>query len=208
MGKFLKRELKLDDFDDQLSVVQSLSEDGVVPTELDKTVPSRMADMPGDIETEFAFKLINSVKSVNLGEIDYHEMIESFTLADELKCLFLFVKALPYAPIKPLYPEEPFLLFKGVHMPRAFDLSEETAVAIGSYMKDLNSVQYSELRLHDLDQRYLDAYERAIRIYNDMVDKSRSSYHEQVKNARSQVIEVSAAVICSVILMVAIVGIF
>ena len=196
------------DFDDQLSEVQSLPEDEAQHAELEPVVPNRTSDLLDDIETEFAFKLINSVKSMNLGKIDYHEMIENFTLADELKCLFLFVKALPYAPIKPLYPEESFLLFKGVHMPRAFDLSEETAVAIGSYMKDLNNEQYSELRLHDLDQRYLDAYERAIRIYNDMVDKSRSSYHEQVKNARSQVIEVSAAVICFVILMVAIVGIF
>ena len=194
------------DVDDKRPEMQSLSEDEGQPGELDQVAPSRTTDPLDEIETEFAFKLINSVKSMNLDEIDYHEMIENFTLADELKCLFLFVKALPYAPIKPLYPEESFLLFKGVHMPRAFDLSEETAVAIGSYMKDLNSEQYSDLRLHDLDQRYLDAYERAIRIYNDMVDKSRSAYHEQVKSARSQVIEVSAAVICFVILFVVIVG--
>ena len=40
--------------------------------------------------SEFAFKLVNSVKSMNTGEISYHELAMSFTIADELKCLFLF----------------------------------------------------------------------------------------------------------------------
>ena len=194
----------LDDQNKQENLVVNSEE---LTTDDDKEAPASLEEQLADVETEFAFKLINSVKSMNMGEVDYHEMIENFTLVDELKCLFLFVKALPYAPIKPIYPEEPFLLFKGVHMPRSFDLTEETAIAIGSYMKDLNSEHYSELRLHDLDQRYLDAYERALRIYNDMVDKSRSSYHEQVKNARSQVIEVSAAAICITIVLVVLIGI-
>lgn len=169
--------------------------------------PSNSIDSQLDeVQAEFAFKLINSVKAMNLGEIDYHEMVGNFTLVDELQCLFLFVKALPYSPIKPIYPEEPFLFFKGVAMPRSFDLAEETAVSIGTYMKELNSQHYAELRLHDLDQHYLDAYERGLRIYNDMVDKSRNSYHDQVKNARSQVWEMSAAVICLVIVLVILVG--
>ena len=44
-------------------------------------------------------------------------------------------------------------------------------------MKGQNSEIYSDLRLHDLEQPYLDAYESAIRIYNDMVEKSRDTYH-------------------------------
>ena len=75
-------------------------------------------------KSEFALKLVNAVKSMNSGEFTYHEMINSFVLADELKCLFLFIKALPYNPISRIYPETPFLIFKGVVKPSMFDLSE------------------------------------------------------------------------------------
>ena len=61
-------------------------------------------------KSEFALKLVNAVKAMNSGELSYHEMINSFVLADELKCLFLFLKALPYNPISRIYPETPFLI--------------------------------------------------------------------------------------------------
>ena len=98
-------------------------------------------------KSEFALKLVNAVKAMNSGEISYHEMINSFVLADELKCLFLFIKALPYNPISRIYSETPFLIFKGVIKPKMFDLSEEMARDIENYMKDQNSEYYSDLRL-------------------------------------------------------------
>ena len=84
--------------------------------------------------SDFAFKLVNSVKSMNMGEISYHELANVFITAEELKCLYLFVKALPYSPITAIYPETPFLFFKGVPMPRAFDMSEETAISLENFM--------------------------------------------------------------------------
>jgi len=159
-------------------------------------------------DTEFGIKLVNSVKAMNLGEISYHEMVSNFTLADDLKCLYLFLKAAPYSPIAPIYPQEPFFLFKGVKVPGAFDLSESEAVTITTYMESEHPEYFHELRLHDLDQYHIDAYERAIRIYNDMVDKTRSSYHSQVKEARSQIIEISAVIICLSIILVVMVGLF
>ena len=159
-------------------------------------------------DTEFGIKLVNLVKAVNLGEISYHEMVSNFTLADDLKCLYLFLKAAPYSPIAPIYPQEPFFLFKGVKVPGAFDLSESEAVTITTYMESEHPEYFHELRLHDLDQYHIDAYERAIRIYNDMVDKTRSSYHSQVKEARSQIIEISAVIICLLIILVVMVGLF
>jgi len=159
-------------------------------------------------DTEFGIKLVNLVKAVNLGEISYHEMVSNFTLADDLKCLYLFLKAAPYSPIAPIYPQEPFFLFKGVKVPTAFDLSESEAVTITTYMESEHPEYFHELRLHDLDQYHIDAYERAIRIYNDMVDKTRSSYHSQVKEARSQIIEISAVIICLLIILVVMVGLF
>jgi len=159
-------------------------------------------------DTEFGIKLVNSVKAMNLGEISYHEMVSNFTLADDLKCLYLFLKAAPYSPIAPIYPQEPFFLFKGVKVPGAFDLSESEAVTITTYMESEHPEYFHELRLHDLDQYHIDAYERAIRIYNDMVDKTRSSYHSQVTEARSQIIEISAVIICLSIILVVMVGLF
>ena len=159
-------------------------------------------------DTEFGIKLVNSVKAMNLGEISYHEMVSNFTLPDDLKCLYLFLKAAPYSPIAPIYPQEPFFLFKGVKVPGAFDLSESEAVTITTYMESEHPEYFHELRLHDLDQYHIDAYERAIRIYNDMVDKTRSSYHSQVKEARSQIIEISAVIICLSIILVVMVGLF
>ena len=157
--------------------------------------------------SDFAFKLVNSVKSMNMGEISYHELAMSFTIADELKCLFLFIKSLPFDPIAPIYPETPFLFFKGVPLPRAFDISEETARDIQSFMRSQNSNYYEDLHLHDLSAYHLDAYETAIRIYNDTLEKTRRSYHENVKLAKSQVFEVSAVMACLLIIVVVLLGI-
>ena len=156
--------------------------------------------------SEFALKMINAVKLMNNGEITHHEMVNSFSLADELKCLYLFVKALPYNPIAKIYPEVPFLFFKGVPMPQAFDISEEIARDIETFMKGQNSDYYTDLRLHDLEQPYLDAYESGIRIYNDMVEKTRDSYHASVKLAKSQVMELSAVFVCLVVMFLAIIS--
>ena len=156
--------------------------------------------------SEFALKMINAVKLMNNGEITHHEMVNSFSLVDELKCLYLFVKALPYNPIAKIYPEVPFLFFKGVPMPQAFDISEEIVRDIETFMKGQNSDYYKDLRLHDLEQPYLDAYESGIRIYNDMVEKTRDSYHASVKLAKSQVMELSAVFVCLVVMFLAIIS--
>ena len=157
--------------------------------------------------SEFAFRLVNFVKAMNSGEISYHEVATSFSLADELKCLYLFIKALPYDPIAPIYPETPFLFFKGVPLPQAFDISEETARDIASFMRSQNSQYYDDLHLHDLSQYYLDAYETAIRVYNDTLEKTRRSYHENVKLAKSQVFEVSAVLACIFVIFIVLIGI-
>ena len=158
------------------------------------------------ISSEFALKMINAVKSMNNGEITHHEMVNSFSMSDELRCLYLFIKALPYNPIAKIYPEVPFLFFRGVPMPQAFDISEEMAHDIETFMKGQNSEYYTDLRLHDLEQPYLDAYESGIRIYNDMIEKTRDSYHASVKLAKSQVMEISAVFVCLVVILLTILG--
>ena len=174
------------------------------------TVSDRVEDqeeVDSKVSSEFALKLVNAVKSLNNDEITHYEMVNSFNTAEELRCLFLFIRALPYNPIVKIYPEAPFLFFKGISVPQSFDLSEEMARNIETFMKGQNSEYYSDLRLHDLEQPFIDAYESAIRIYNDMVEKTRDSYHASVKLAKTQVFEISAVFICLFILMITLIGI-
>ena len=163
-------------------------------------------EVPTEESSAFALKMINSVKAMNSGELSHYEMVNSFSLAGELKCLFMFIKGLPHRPILPMYPEAPFLFFKGVTVPRSFDLTEEMANDVETFMKGNNSEYFSELHLHDLEPYYLDAYESAVRIYNDMVEKTRANYLANVKQAKSQVIEISAAIVCGLVVVLALVG--
>ena len=73
-------------------------------------------------------------------------------------------------------------------------------------MKGKNSEYFTDLHLHDLEPYYLDAYESAVRIYNDMVEKTRDTYLANVKQAKSQVIEISAALVCGLFVILALVG--
>ena len=170
------------------------------------------SDAPDDQETskassEFALKLVNALKSLNNEEITHYEMVNLFNSPEELRCLFLFIRSLPYNPIIKIYPEAPFLFFKGISVPQSFDLSEEMVRDIETFMKGQNSEYYSDLRLHDLDQSFIDSYESAIRIYNDMVEKTRDSYHASVKLAKTQVFEISAVFVCLFVLVLTLIGI-
>ena len=192
----------------------SSSKEKIVETEYDNDeLPVSDVDDPGNDEkkplqesSEFALKMINSVKEMNSGQLSHYEMVNSFSLTDELKCLFMFIQALPHRPIVLMYPETPFLFFKGVTLPRSFDLTEEMARDVETFMKGNNSDYFNDLHLHDLESYYLDAYESAIRIYNDMVEKTRASYLSNVKQAKSQVIEISAAIVCGLVVVLALVG--
>ena len=157
--------------------------------------------------SEFALKLVNALKSLNNEEITHYEMVNLFNSPEELRCLILFIRALPYNPIVKIYPEAPFLFFKGISVPQSFDLSEEMARDIETFMRGQNSEYYSDLRLHDLEQPFIDAYESAIRIYNDMVEKTRDSYHASVKLAKSQVFEISAVFVCLFVLILTLIGV-
>ena len=174
--------------------------------EMDVSKVDHDENKPREESSEFALKMINSVKAMNNGEMSHYEMVNSFSLADELKCLFMFIQALPHRPIVPMYPEAPFLFFKGVLLPRSFDLTEEMAHDIETFMKGKNSEYFKDLHLHDLEAYYLDAYESAVRIYNDMVEKTRLSYLANVKQAKSQVIEISAAIVCGLVVIMALFG--
>ena len=196
--------------------MNTLAENTIEEPEENKTEIKIVGSTPGDqsdeqdnskATSEFALKLVNALKSLNNEEISHYEMVNLFSSPEELRCLFLFIRALPYNPIVKIYPEAPFLFFKGISVPKSFDLSEEVARDIETFMKSQNSEYYSDLRLHDLEQPFIDSYESAIRIYNDMVEKTRDSYHASVKLAKSQVFEISAVFVCLFVLVLTLIGI-
>ena len=196
--------------------MNTLAENTIEEPEENKTEIKIVGSTPGDqsdeqdnskATSEFALKLVNALKSLNNEEISHYEMVNLFSSPEELRCLFLFIRSLPYNPIVKIYPEAPFLFFKGISVPKSFDLSEEMAGDIETFMKGQKSEYYSDLRLHDLEQPYIDAYESAIRIYNDMVEKTRDSYHASVKLAKSQVFEISAVFVCLFVLLITLIGV-
>ena len=91
-------------------------------------------------------------------------------------------------------------------MPKSFDLSESDVLDVENFIKNQYGETFKDIRLHDLDQYYLDAYETSIQIYNDMVEKTRNSYLAKVKQAKSQVIEVSAAMVCGLVILLALIS--
>ena len=196
--------------------MNTLAENTIEEPEENKTEIKIVGSTPGDqsdeqdnskATSEFALKLVNALKSLNNEEISHYEMVNLFSSPEELRCLFLFIRSLPYNPIVKIYPEAPFLFFKGISVPKSFDLSEEMAGDIETFMKGQNSEYYSDLRLHDLEQPYIDSYDSAIRIYNDMVEKTRDSYHASVKLAKSQVFEISAVFVCLFVLLITLIGV-
>ena len=184
--------------------ITEASDEDLAETQAVENEPKTSDD--NQASSEFALKMINAVKSMNCGEITHYEMVNAFNQPEELRCLYLFISSLPHNPIEKIYPEAPFLFFKGVPAPIAFELSEEVVRDIETFMKGQNSEYYADLRLHDLEQGYIDSYESGIRIYNDMVEKTRGSYHASVKHAKSQVIEISAVFVCVIIIFLAIFG--
>ena len=62
------------------------------------------------------------------------------------------------------------------------------------------------MQLSDLGSDMINAYQTATQIYNDRLEKIRTSYLANVKNAKSQVMEISAAVVCGFVIILTLVS--
>ena len=89
--------------------------------------------------------LVNALKSLNNNEITHYEMVNLFNTAEELN-VFSFYQSATLQPNCKNIPRRPFLFFKGITVPRTFDLSEQMAHDIETFMKGQNSEYYSDLR--------------------------------------------------------------
>ena len=153
-------------------------------------------------ETDFAIQLVETLISLNNDEVSSHEAINRFTSKAELSCLIIFARSIPLSPIAAVYPENAFLIFKGVAVPKSVNLTQESLTEIEERIMASNDISNENLHLLDLPPEMLNAFEIAVTIYNGKAEKIRTSYLAAVKNAKSQVIEVSAAAVCVAIIII------
>tara|TARA_B110000305_G_C19313758_1_gene575296 strand:- start:406 stop:1017 length:612 start_codon:yes stop_codon:yes gene_type:complete len=152
-------------------------------------------------ESDFAIKMVDTLVSFNDQQISLHELPNRFFTKDELACFGLFAKSVPLNPLPAIYPENGFLLFRGVPVPKALNLTSINLEEIQNALQTSNSIDLNNLHLSDFAPDMINAYQMGTQIYNDRLDKVRASYFVNVKNAKTQVVEVSAAVVCGFVII-------
>ena len=170
----------------------------------------QVADVDTDVRTEaeqqkfesdFAIKMVETLVSFNDQQISSYELPNRFFTKDELSCFGLFSKSVPVNPLPAIYPEDGFLLFRGVPVPKSVNLTSANLEEIQHNLQTSNSIDLNSIHLSDLAPDMINAYQIATQIYNDRVEKIRASYLANVKNAKTQVMEISAAVVCGFIII-------
>ena len=156
---------------------------------------------PRQAETDFALTLVETLISFNNGEIGVLEAVNRFNTKAEISCFTLFARSLPLNPISAVYPENAFFIFKGVAVPKSVNLTEKKLSEIEEKIKATHDIDNDTLHLHELPPDMLNAFELAVTVYNGKAEKVRQSYFAAVKNAKAQVMEVSAAVVCIIIII-------
>ena len=171
--------------------------------EVDQTIDdgARSDDEQSKFESDFALKMVDTLVSFNDQRISSYELPNRFFTTDELSCFGLFSRSVPVNPIPAIYPENGFLLFRGVPVPMSVNLTALNLEEIEHILQTSNSTDLNNLHLSDLGPDMINAYEMATQIYNYRVDKVRDTYLANVKNAKTQVMEVSAAVVCGFVII-------
>ena len=152
-------------------------------------------------ESDFALKMVDTLVSFNDQQISSYELPNRFFTTDELSCFGLFAKSVPVNPLPAIYPENGFLLFRGVPVPTTLNLTSANLEEIQYILSTLNSIDLNSLHLSEFAPDMINAHQIATQIYNDRVDKARASYFANVKNAKTQVVEVSAALVCGFVII-------
>ena len=179
---------------------------------LDDTVPSegevyvRSEEEQQRFESDFAIKMVDTLIAINEQQISSYEITDRFFTTDELSCFGFFSNSVPINPLPAVYPENGFLIFRGVPVPKAVNLTTSTLEEIRHIIKSSVPEDVQGLQLSDLSSEIINAYQIATRIYNDRVEKIQLSYLANVKSAKAQVMEISAAVVCGFVIILTLVS--
>ena len=170
--------------------------DGVVRSEIEQQ----------KFESDFAIKMVETLVAINEQQISSYELPNRFFTTDELNCFGFFSNSVPINPLPAVYPENGFLLFRGVPVPMSVNLTSATLEEIEQVTKSSISNDALGQQLSDLGSDMINAYQIATQIYNDRVEKIRTSYLANVKNAKAQVVEISAAFVCGLVIILTLVS--
>ena len=157
-------------------------------------------------ESDFAIKMVETLVAINEQQISSYELPNRFFTTDELNCFGFFSNSVPVNPLPAVYPENGFLLFRGVPVPKSVNLTSASLEEIGYSIKSSIAEDAAGQQLSDLGSDMINAYQTATQIYNDRVEKIRTSYLANVKNAKAQVMEISAAVVCGFVIILTLVS--
>ena len=157
-------------------------------------------------ESDFAIKMVDTLVAINEQQISCYEVPNRFFTIDELSCFGFFSNSVPVNPLPAVYPENGFLIFRGVPVPMSVNLTTSSLEEIQHIIKSSIPEGNQGKQLSDLGSEMINAYQISTHIYNDRVEKIRSSYLANVKNAKSQVMEMSAAVVCGSIIILTLVS--
>ena len=157
-------------------------------------------------ESDFAIKMVETLVAINDQQISIYELPNRFFTTDELNCFGFFSNSVPVNPLPAVYPENGFLLFRGVPVPKSVNLMSASLEEIEQVIKSSISEEALGQQLSDLGSDMINAYQIATQVYNARVEKIRISYLTNVKNAKAQVIEISAAVVCAFVIILSLVS--
>jgi hypothetical protein len=152
-------------------------------------------------ETDFALRLVDTLVGLNEQIISNYELTNTFFTKEEVHCFGFFARSVPLNPLKAIYPENSFLIFKGVAVPKSVNLTPSNLANIEQIVKTSESSGVEIFQLSDLAPDMLNAYQMANQIYNDKLGKVSATYMSNVKNAKAQVVEISAAVVCGLVII-------
>ncbi|MDB2452955.1 hypothetical protein N9X02_04600 [Planktomarina temperata] len=157
-------------------------------------------------ESDFAIKMVDTLVAINEQQISSYELPNRFFTTDEINCFGFFSNSVPINPVPAVYPEDGFLLFRGVPVPKSVNLTSASLEEIEHIIRSNVPDDVQGQQLSDLGSDMINAYQIATQIYNDRVEKIRTSYLANVKNAKSQVIEISAAIVCGSVIILTLVN--
>ena len=150
--------------------------------------------------------MVDTLVAINEQQISSYELPNRFFTTDELNCFGFFSNSVPINPLPAVYPENGFLIFRGVPVPKSVNLTSASLEEIGHSIQSSISADAQNQQLSDLGSDMINAYQIATQIYNDRVEKIRTSYLANVKNAKAQVVEISAAVVCGFVIILTLVS--
>jgi len=193
--------------------VKSIAEDTNKPVDgledansVEGEVEIRSEQEQQKFESDFAIKMVDTLVAINEQQISSYELPNRFFTTDELNCFGFFSNSVPVNPLPAVYPENGFLIFRGVPVPKSVNLTSANLEEIGYSIKSSISADAQDQQLSNLGSDMINAYQIATTIYNDRVEKIRTSYLANVKNAKAQVMEISAAVVCGFVIILTLVS--